>query len=147
MLCGKTVEAFGLPGRLPPMAMFRSTYIGSWGKSAMVENRCTPSTNQSTRVGFHSTANRWKPVVKFGPAQVMPLDCTFCTVPKWCVIYTVVGRCPTVSMMSISGGQSWVEGSSQNAGQYPCPAGTHMRASKRPYCWSSLPAVLMRAET
>ena len=35
---------------------------------------------------------------------------------------------------------------SQKAGQIPCPSGSWMRASKRPYVVSKSPWVLMRAD-
>ena len=49
-------------------------------------------------------------------------------------------------MMSISGGQPPVAGSSQKAGQKPWPEGRSSRASKYPYCWANEVAVVMMPE-
>src|SRR5579883_2980589 len=60
------------------------------------------------------------------------------------------GSAPTVSMMSISphAGQLtllMLSPSVQNAGHSPCPAGSMMRASNRPYACANNPCVLSRA--
>ena len=69
----------------------------------------------------------------------------------WAVPSTFFGVLPTVSMMSISPQAGQLTSSMlvpiiQNAGHMPCPSGTLMLASSRPYACANLPLVVMRPE-